>query len=68
MNQQQKQVELLNVVQKLKRAASFAEHLIDEPVRPETMSTLWTLSNEAHAQVTKLKSIASVNPEPHRGP
>lgn len=67
MNQPDKQELLRKAVAKLKRATQFAESLLDNPVRVESCSTLWTLTGEANGAVNALRSAAAGNPEPKVG-
>jgi len=65
--QQEKQLLLKQATLALKRASGFAETLLDEPVRIETISTLSQLSTEAHAKVVALRSAAAGNDAPKVG-
>lgn len=67
MTQPEKQKRLELCIQKLKRASGFAEAMSAEPVRPETMTTLWQLSSEALSEITALRSIAAGNEPPRAG-
>jgi len=65
--QPEKQKALEECVQKLKRAAGFAETLLGDPVKIETVSTLNTLTGEANCAVNALRSMAAGNENPKVG-
>ena len=67
MTQPEKQKVLELSVQKLKRAAGFAECMLGNPVNMATVSTLNTLTIEAMAQVNDLKSITAGEERPKVG-
>ncbi len=67
MTQPEKQKMLQECIDKLKRAAHFAESLRGQPVVAGNISSLWALSSEAHCAVTATRSVAAGNPEPKVG-
>jgi hypothetical protein len=67
MTQQEKSKLLEDCHWKLKLAAHYAESQIGQPVTPSSMSTLMTLTTQAHAAVTNLRSLAAGNEPPKEG-
>lgn len=52
---------------KLKIATHYAESNLGQTVTPSSMSTLMTLTTQAHAAVTNLRSLVSGNEPPKVG-
>lgn len=65
--QAEKQEALRAAVASLKRAAGFAETMLDEPVKLEVVSSLNQLTQEAACHVNKLRSMAAGNENPKVG-
>lgn len=52
---------------KLKIATHYAEFQLDQTISPSSMSTLMTLTAQAHAAVTNLRSLVAGNEPPKVG-